>query len=307
MPDFRQVAVRTVAVMEEVHNLAAMIRKQEVPSLAEVLRRTDAVSDGSQISDTVPTGFPTLDGLLGGGLRLGDLIVLGGDVGTGKSALALALALRAAEAGRAVTFLTGEMSPDRVQERVLAIEGRASIEALRSGVIDEVTRASLGAVALRRSFTVPRVGYLPERGVDAWTQDWVDDTDKTELLVVDSLQQISGTYSLMENSARAILALKKVAMEKNVAVLLTAHLPELVGTRENPRPQLDDFGAMGAVKQLADVVLGLFREEVYHRVVGQEGAAELSILKNRHGQTSYIDLYFYREWLRFEDMVDPDR
>ena len=161
MPDFRQVAVRTVAVMEEVHNLAAMIRKQEVPSLAEVLRRTDAVSDGSQISDTVPTGFPTLDGLLGGGLRLGDLIVLGGDVGTGKSALALAMALRAAEAGRAVTFLTGEMSPDRVQERVLAIEGRASIEALRSGVVDQGTRASLGAVALRRSFTVPPVGYLP--------------------------------------------------------------------------------------------------------------------------------------------------
>jgi replicative DNA helicase len=64
---------------------------------------------------------------------------------------------------------------------------------------------------------------------------------------------------------------------------------------------------MGAVKQLADVVLGLFREEVYQRVVGQEGAAELSILKNRHGQSSYIDLYFYREWLRFEDMVDPDR
>jgi replicative DNA helicase len=306
MPDMRHIMLRPVAVMEAVHNLAAMIRNKEVPSLAELLRRTDEIGDGSVAPQTVPTGFPTLDGLLGGGLRLGDLVVLGGDVGTGKSALALAIALRAAEAGRAVTFLTGEMAPERVQERVLAMEGRASIEALRSGHIDEVTRASLGAVALRRSFTVPKVRYLPEGGADAWQQEWLED-EKTELLVVDSLQQINGTYSLEENNARAILTLKKLAMESNAAILLTAHLPGLPRGRENMRPQLDDFGAMGAVKQLADVVLGLFREEVYQRVVGQEGAAELSILKNRHGQSSYIDLYFYREWLRFEDMVDPDR
>lgn len=306
MPDFRQILVPPVAVMEAVHNLAAMIRNKEVPSLAEMLRRTDAISDGSESPQTVPTGFPTLDALLGGGLRLGDLIVLGGDVGTGKSALALAMALRAAEAEYAVTFLTGEMAPERVQERVLAIEGRASIEALRSGSMDEATRASLGAVALRRSFTVPKVRYLPESGVNAFEHDWLEDRE-VELLVVDSLQQIHGTSSLEESCAHSILLLKKLAMEHNVAILLTAHLPGLVPRRENLRPQLDDFGAMGAVKQLADVVLGLFREEVYHRVVGQEGAAELSILKNRHGQTSYIDLYFYREWLRFEDMVDPDR
>ena len=306
MSEFRFEQVAPVAVTEELHNLAAMIRKQDVPSLAEVLRRTDAISDGSEAADTVPTGFPTLDRLLGGGLRLGDLIVLGGDVGTGKSALALAMALRAAEAGRAVSFLTGEMAPERVQERVLAIEGRASIEALRSGVVDEVTRALLGAVALRRSFTVPRVGFPPSNGADAELGEWIED-DKTELLVVDSLQQVGGSSTLLENNARTVIALKRVAMESNVAVLLTAHLPELAATRENPRPQLDDFGAMGAVKQLADVVLGLYREEVYQKVVGQEGAAELSILKNRHGPTSYIDLYFYREWLRFEDMVDPDR
>jgi len=306
MPDFRQLTVRPVALATALHNLATMIRSKEIPTLAELLRRTDAIGDGSERPATVPTGFPTLDGLLGGGLRRGDLIVLGGDVGTGKSALALAMALRAAELGHVVTIVTGEMAPERVLERMLAIEGRASIEALRSGSIDEVTRAALGAVALRRSFTVPKVRHLPDSGVDALQMEWLDD-EQTELMVVDSLQQIGGTYSLEENSARAILMLKKLAMESNVAVLLTAHLPGLTPGRENLRPQLDDFGAMGVVKQLADVVLGLFREEIYQRVIGQEGAAELSILKNRHGQSSYIDLYFYREWLRFEDMVDPDR
>ena len=80
-----------------------MTRKDDEPRLAELLRRTDAIADGAD-GGTVPTGFPTLDRLLGGGFRRGDLIVLGGDVGTGKSALALAMALRAAEEGHAVTY-----------------------------------------------------------------------------------------------------------------------------------------------------------------------------------------------------------
>jgi replicative DNA helicase len=127
------------------------------------------------------------------------------------------------------------------------------------------------------------------------------------LLVIDSLQHIHGSGAPAENNAQAVLALKEIAMRNHVAVLVTAHLPELPPARENLRPQLHDFGAVGAIKQLADVVLGLFREEIYHPVPGSEGAAELAILKNRHGPTTYIDLYFYKQWLRFEDMVDPDR
>ena len=287
--------------------MAAMMRENdEHTSLAEVLRQIDAVADGSERADTVPTGFPTLDKILGGGLRLGDLIVLGSDAGAGKSSLALAMALRAAETGRKVLFLSGEMAPRRVRERMLAIEGRASIDELRGGTMDEATRASLGAVALRRSFTVPRVGHMPDEGSSAFAQHWLT-VDPPDLLVVDSLMHIPGGTTTEESAVSAILALKALAMKENVAVLLTAHLPQLPPNRENLRPLLHDFGAMGAIKQLADVVLGLFREEIYHPVPGSQGAAELSILKNRHGPTSYIDLYFYKEWLRFEDMVDPDR
>ena len=109
-----------------------MTRHDDEPRLAELLKRTDAIADGESTADNIPTGFPTLDRLLGGGLRRGDLIVLGGDVGTGKSALALAIALRSAEARHAVTYLSGEMSPNRVNERLLAIEGRASIDSERA-------------------------------------------------------------------------------------------------------------------------------------------------------------------------------
>jgi len=283
-----------------------MTRHDDQPRLAELLRRTDAIADRAPPSDTIPTGFPTLDRLLGGGLRRGDLIVLGGDVGTGKSALALAIGLRAAEEGHAVTYLSGEMSPTRVHERLLAIEGRASIDALRSGTVDEETRASLGVVALREQQTLPVVRAMPHEGSDALDAE-AKREPKPVLLVVDSLQHIHGNGAPAENNAQAVLALKELAMRNHVAVLVTAHLPELPPARENLRPQLHDFGAVGAIKQLADVVLGLFREEIYHPVPGSEGAAELAILKNRHGPTTYIDLYFYKQWLRFEDMVDPDR
>jgi replicative DNA helicase len=283
-----------------------MTRHEDQPRLAELLRRTDAIADGAAVADTVPTGFPTLDRLLGGGLRRGDLIVLGGDVGTGKSALALAIALRAAEEGNAVTYLSGEMSPTRVHERLLAIEGRASIDALRAGTVDEETRASLGAVALRAPQSLPVVRAMPHEGSDSIDAE-VRKEPKPALLVIDSLQHIHGSGAPAENNAQAVLALKEIAMRNHVAVLVTAHLPELPPARENLRPQLHDFGAVGAIKQLADVVLGLFREEIYHPVPGSEGAAELAILKNRHGPTTYIDLYFYKQWLRFEDMVDPDR
>jgi replicative DNA helicase len=96
-------------------------RSTDISPLSQLLRRIDARSDGNNSTDTVPTGFPSVDQLLGGGMRTGDLVVLGGDVGSGKSALALAMALRVALAGTPVVYYTGEMTIDRVLERMLSL------------------------------------------------------------------------------------------------------------------------------------------------------------------------------------------
>ncbi|HEY6219482.1 MAG TPA: DnaB-like helicase C-terminal domain-containing protein, partial [Gemmatimonadaceae bacterium] len=79
-----------------------------------------------------------------------------------------------------------------------------------------------------------------------------------------------------------------------------------LGDRNDRRPTLEDFGAMGAAKQYADVVLAIYREEMYDQARDITGATELLIRKNRNGRTGYVDLYFYAQWLRFEDMLDPD-
>ena len=114
-----------------------------------MLERVDAVADGAHATDTISTGFPSIDRVLGGGPRHGDLVVLGGDVGSGKSSLALAFALRASQAGVATAFYSAEMSMERLLERALAVEGRARVDDMRRGTLDELTRVRLGAAAVR--------------------------------------------------------------------------------------------------------------------------------------------------------------
>ncbi len=268
------------------------------------MRRVDLASDGHVSTDAVATGFPSIDRWLGSGLRRGDLVVLGGDVGSGKSALSLAMALRMAQSGAAVAFLTGEMTPERVMERALAIEGRARVDDLRKGSLDEMTRAGVGAAAVRLRDCTPRVESLGD--VES-LRERIRALD-VQVVVVDALQALaSGGLSQDEALAAAVRTLKSIALDLDVTVLVTAHIPKWERARPDPRPTLEDFGALDSVKQLADVVLAIYREEMYSPGYGVEGATELLVRKNRNGTVGYVDLYFYKQWLRFEDMLDPDR
>ena len=283
-----------------------MTRGADISPLSLLLGRVDAVADGASPVDTVPSGFPSLDKLLGGGLRSGDLVVLGGDVGSGKSALSLAIALRVQQVQHDVLFYSGEMLPDRVLERALAIEGRTRVDDLRRGTLNDESRSGVGAAAVRMRGDLPIIERAPLGGVAAIGEE-VSAQRAVKLVVVDGLHALlPGTRQSEEEAATAIRALKQLALDARVAVLVTSPLPGLVA-RDDRRPVLDDFGAQGAVKERADVVLALFREGMYDNARGIEGATELLVRKNRNGGTGYVDLYFYAQWMRFEDMLDPDR
>lgn len=284
-----------------------MLRPTDSSPLSRLMRRVDAASDGKTAGDSFATGFPSVDKWLGGGVRRGDLVCVGGEVGCGKSSLALAMALRMARAGTSAAFLTAEMSVERVLERVLAIEGRVRVDEIRGGTLDDLTRASVGAAALRLRDNGPVLDVLPTRSPGA-IGDLLRQSLDLEVAFIDPLQALAlGERPLEEDLASAVRALKQLAVELDIAVVLTSHLGPSVPGRTDPRPTLDDFGALGALKQHADVVMGIFREEMYRPDSGVEGATELLIRKNRNGNTGYVDLYFYKQWLRFEDMLDPDR
>jgi replicative DNA helicase len=277
-------------------------------SIARVLERVDDAIAGVPSPDSVATGFPGIDRMLGGGFRRRDLVVLGGDVGAGKSSLALALALRVAARGERALFLSGEMDEERLVERALCIEGRVRLTDIRRGDLGDEARATLGAVAFRvrdQPFVPAPIAGLDFDALLARIQ-----SERAALTVVDYLQILpppAGAGTQDEQSAAAVRQLKAAALTADTALLLTSQLPRHNPKRRDPRPTLDDFGAHGTVKFHADVVLGLYREEMYQTWRGLEGATELIVAKNRHGGTGFVDLYFYREWMRFEDMLDPDR
>jgi replicative DNA helicase len=276
--------------------------------LENLVAQIDARSGDAPAADTVPTGFASLDRMLGGGLRRKDLVVLGGDVGSGKSALALGIAIRAAGAAVPTMYFSGEMSPERLLERALALEGRAAIDDLRQGRLDDAARALVGAAALRLRHTPLVVRPLLGADFDE-LRSALDIVPRRQLLVVDSLQLTAPPRSaarIQERIALAIRALKALAVERDLVVLVLAQLPSHRADRPDPRPTLDDLGGFGAVKHNADVVLMIYREEMYRPGQGVEGATELIVAKNRNGPTGFVDLYFYPRWLRFVDMLDED-
>ena len=272
-----------------------------------LVARIDAMTPGATPPDMVPSGFPSLDRMLGGGFRRQDLAILAGDVGSGKSSLALGIAIRAARAGVPTLHLSGEMGPDRVMERALALEGKASVDDLKQGRLDPAMRAAVGGAAHRMRDIPLLLSPLLGEDFDE-IREALEVVPPRALLVVDSLQLTPSprpAARLEERVALAVRALKALAVDRDLTVLATAQLPRLRTTRPDPRPTLDDLGGLGAIKQNADLVLAIFREEMYRPGQGVEGAAELLVAKNRSGPTGFVDLYFYPRWLRFEDMLDP--
>lgn len=281
----------------------AQAREKERANEAETLVPSALAGEAS--GTPVTTGFPSLDSLLGGGLRRGDLVVLAGDAGAGKSALALAMALRSTAAGQSAAYLTGEMSAARVMERALAIEGRVRVDDLRRGGLDDVAHSGVAAAAITLRRRPPLIEDLRDAGIER-VSDFLAEHLGLDLTIVDSIQALTrGVMPVDEEIADAARRLKELALRRNTVIVALCGFRESAIGRADLRPTLRDLGGLGALRHHADIVLGLYREELYLPSPHIEGATELTVLKNRSGPTGLVDLYFYKQWLRFEDMIEP--
>lgn len=273
------------------------------PSETEALVPTALAGEAS--GQPITSGFPSLDSLLGGGLRRGDLVILAGDAGVGKSALALAMALRSTAAGQTAAFLSGEMSTARVMERALAIEGRVRVDDLRRGGLDDVAHSGVAAAAIALRRRSPFIEDLRDAGITG-VSDFLAQHLGIDLTIVDPIQSLTrGVMPIDEEVADIAKRLKELALRRSTVIVATSWLRESAVGRTDTRPTLRDLGGLGALRHHADVVLGLYREELYLPSPHIEGATELAVLKNRSGPTGLVDLFFYKQWLRFEDMVEP--
>ena len=260
----------------------------------------------------VPSGFADLDNLTAGFQR-SDLIVVAGRPSMGKTSLVLNIMQHAAiEYGTPVALFSLEMSKEAIVQRLLCSEGQVNSSNLRRGKLSEQEYMQLATAA----------GHLNTAPI------WIDDTPAISalelrakarrlraevdlgLIVVDYLQLMRGprAESRVQEISAISGALKAVAKELEVPVIALSQLSRAPEQRTEHRPQLSALRESGAIEQDADVVLFLFREEVYKRDQTDledeslEGKAELIVGKQRNGPTGTVNMFFRKEYTRFESV-----
>jgi len=272
--------------------------------LSTVLQRlASADTRALPAPDLVTTGYPSLDRLLAGGLRRGELAVLGGDAGAGKTALVLGIAIRAAVAGHPVLIMTHESTAERCWERLVAAESGVTQVALRTGILPTGGADALKSAAdvLRRlPISVERAPHTP-----ALLAERLDAGELPALVIIDGLATLDQPpRPVAEAQAQAIRLAKRAAVDHDVVVLLTAPLSSDRAQHPPPRPTLHDFGVLGTAESVGDVVMGIFREALYDDAPDVAGAFEVHVLKHRAAASAFTDLYIEPGAGRIEDLLE---
>jgi replicative DNA helicase len=254
----------------------------------------------------IPTGFSDMDKLLGG-LQRSDMVILAARPSVGKTSLALSIAHNAAKKyGQRVAFFSLEMSNEQVVQRLISAETEIDSQRLRRGEIgdDEWGRFMKATSDLAETLffvdDTPGISALELRTKARRLHAEVG----IDLLVVDYLQLMRGDYR-SENRVQEISAisraLKGLARELNVPVLALSQLSRGVESRTDKRPILSDLRESGALEQDADVVIFIYRDEMYNENTERKNIADVMVAKHRNGPTGTVALYFKKELAQFRE------
>ncbi|MYJ95597.1 MAG: replicative DNA helicase [Proteobacteria bacterium] len=273
--------------------------------------RLDALSKSEGGITGVETGFEDLDKLTAG-LQAGDLIVIAGRPSMGKTTLALNIAENAAIGHNLATgVFSMEMPREQVAMRMIGSIGRVNQSHLRSGRLteDDWTRInSAGSMMSHAPIFIDDAPGLTPIEVRARSRR-LKREHGLGMIVVDYLQlmQVGGS---IENRATEISeisrSLKSLARELNVPVVALSQLNRSVEQRNDKRPVMSDLRESGAIEQDADVIIFIYREEVYDSETPRKGVAEIIIGKQRNGPTGTFLLTFKGEFTRFESHIPED-
>ena len=265
------------------------------------------------------TGFRDLDRMTTG-LHAGDLAIVAGRPAMGKTSWVLNVAQSVAiEHEVPVAVFSLEMSKEQLVQRFLCAEGRVNAQRLRRGKLaNEEYQRLARAVALLNTARI-----------------WIDDSATANVLemkakarrlkaeqdvglvVVDYIQLMTGarrTDNRVQEVGEISRGLKSLARELEVPVVALSQLSRAPEQRPDRRPQLSDLRESGSIEQDADLVMFLYRQEYYHGPTDKdgnslEGKAELIVAKQRNGPTGTVDLFFHKEYTRFDSMSagpEPD-
>ncbi|HKW36890.1 MAG TPA: replicative DNA helicase [Burkholderiales bacterium] len=280
------------------------------PLLTQVMERIDLLYHKDNPSDItgIPTGYRDLDRDTSG-LQPGDLVIIAGRPSMGKTALALNMAEHVAVENRLpVAIFSMEMSGSQLAMRLLGSIGRLDQHKLRTGRLsdDDWNRLTNAVGKLHDApILVDESGALNALELRARARRLHRQYGALGLIIVDYLQLMQATTE-GENRATEISgisrALKSLAKELKVPVVALSQLSRAVEQRTGPkRPIMSDLRESGAIEQDADLILAIYREEVYTPDTPDKGIAEIIILKQRNGPIGTVKLTFLGEYTRFEN------
>jgi replicative DNA helicase len=284
--------------------------------VAKVVTRMDELYHSENPSDItgIPTGYADLDARTSG-LQPADLIIVAGRPSMGKTAFALNIAEYVAiDFGLPVAVFSMEMSGEQVAMRMLGSLARVSQHKIRTGRVeeDDWSRVTKGLEKLQNAnIFVDDSGALNPLELRARARRLYRQCGKLGLVVVDYLQLMSASRADSENRATELSeisrSLKALAKELNVPIVALSQLNRSVESRTDRRPMMSDLRESGAIEQDADLILFIYRDEVYHSESPDKGLAEIIIGKQRNGPIGTTKLTFLGEFTRFENYADPGR
>jgi replicative DNA helicase len=260
-----------------------------------------------QLITGVPTGFVELDEMLAG-LQPSDLIIVAARPSMGKTSLVLNIAQHVGtKTDMTAGFFSLEMSKEQLFLRMLTSEAGIDGHRLRTGFLGErdfpkLTSAleTLGRANIYIDDTAS-IGVLEMRAKARRLKA----EHGLDLIIIDYIQLMQGR-GRFENRVTELASisrgLKGLAKELNVPVVVLSQLSRAPEQRPSKRPQLSDLRESGALEQDADVVVMIYREDMYEATEENQGIAELIVAKQRNGPTGSVRLAFIREFTRFENL-----
>ncbi|MBL8028198.1 MAG: replicative DNA helicase [Fibrobacteres bacterium] len=291
----------------EIFNISQGKVKNKFESVKDLLPHTfqeiEKYGQGTIVG--IPTGFKDFDDLTAG-LQRSDLIILAGRPAMGKTAIALNMAANAAILGKAaVAIFSLEMAKNQLVQRLLCTQARINMHQLRTGRLPtrDFAKLSLGAGPLydARIF-IDDSSDISILDIRAKARR-LKAQGNLDLLVIDYLQLVSGgkkTDSREQEISYISRSLKGLAKELDVPVIALSQLARRAESREEGRPQLADLRESGAIEQDADMVIFIYREEVYNKSA-EPGKGEIIIGKQRNGPIGTVNVSFIRDWASYEN------
>ena len=280
------------------------------PVLTQVVERVDMLHSNPNMGDVsgTPTGFIDLDKMTSG-MQGGDLIVVAGRPASGKTAIAMGIGeYVAVEYGLPVAVFSMEMPATQLVSRMVGSIGRIDGNHLRTGrLTDEEWPKFTHAVQKMSEAKVfiEETGGLNIIEVRSRARRLASQCGKLGLIICDYIQLASGTGERQQNRALEIgeftRGLKSLAKELGVPIIALSQVSRKCEERADKRVMASDLRDSGSIEADADVILGLYRDEVYHPDSQDKGTAEVLILKQRNGPIGTVRLGFAAQFAKFEN------